>query len=80
MDEKLKAKMIAHQVLDDPGRDPDDDLAVLSRQLLRAFERLEPVAIAPSHDPAVTRRGADVRARLLEPKTITSLHRTEEKP
>lgn len=33
------AYRLANKVLEDAGRDPDDDLAVLARQFLRAIER-----------------------------------------
>jgi hypothetical protein len=36
--EKQRAIRIANKVLDRPSGDPDDDLAVLSRQLLRALK------------------------------------------
>jgi hypothetical protein len=38
--EKEQAITLANRVLDRTGADPDDDLAVLARQLLRALERL----------------------------------------
>jgi hypothetical protein len=38
--EKELAIELANRVLDRPGGDPDDDLAVLARQFLRALERL----------------------------------------
>lgn len=34
-------RVLAHLILARPYGDPDDDLAVLSRQLLRADERIE---------------------------------------
>jgi hypothetical protein len=40
MTEKDEAIALAERVLDRPYADPDDDLAVLARQLLRALERL----------------------------------------
>ena len=40
MSEKEQAIILANKVLDRPYGDPDDDLAVLARQLLRALERL----------------------------------------
>jgi len=39
--ERSLARGIANRVLDRPNADPDDDLAVLARQLLRAHERLD---------------------------------------
>lgn len=39
-DEKSDAIKLAEGVLDRPSGDPDDDMAVLSRQFLRALERL----------------------------------------
>ena len=38
--ERDVAIALANRVLDRPGADPDDDLAVLARQFLRALERL----------------------------------------
>jgi hypothetical protein len=40
MSEKEFAIILANKVLDRINADPDDDLAVLARQLLRALERL----------------------------------------
>jgi hypothetical protein len=40
MSEKQDAIILANKVLDRIDADPDDDLAVLARQLLRALERL----------------------------------------
>jgi hypothetical protein len=39
-DEKADAIRLAERILDRVNADPDDDLAMLSRQLLRALERL----------------------------------------
>lgn len=41
MDEYTQALAIANHVLDRPNADPDDDLSVLARHLLRANERIE---------------------------------------
>lgn len=38
--ERTKAIVLANKVLDRDAADPDDDLAVLSRQLLRAQEEI----------------------------------------
>ena len=38
--EKDRAIILANEMLDRPWADPDDDLAVLARQFLRALERL----------------------------------------
>ena len=38
--EMQRAIALADRVLDRPDADPDDDLAVLARQFLRAMERL----------------------------------------
>lgn len=38
--EKAFAVLLADRILDDPNRDPDGDMSVLARQLLRALERL----------------------------------------
>jgi hypothetical protein len=42
-------RLAALNTLDTPGRDPDDDLSMMSRQFLRALERCEwrPVESAP---------------------------------
>jgi hypothetical protein len=40
MTERDAALALAHRILDRPRADPDDDLALLSRQLLRALERI----------------------------------------
>jgi hypothetical protein len=39
--EKDSVIILANKILDRPSGDPDDDLAVLSRQLLRREERLQ---------------------------------------
>ena len=39
MSELDEAVALANKVLDRPSGDPDDDLAVLARQFLRALER-----------------------------------------
>ncbi len=41
MSEKEEAVKLANQLLDEPNVDPDDNLRVLSRQLLRARETVE---------------------------------------
>lgn len=41
MTEATDAIRLANIILDRPSGDPDDDLAVLSRQLLRTREKLE---------------------------------------
>jgi hypothetical protein len=40
-EEYLSARRLANRVLGQSGRDPDDDLSVLARQLLRADERID---------------------------------------
>lgn len=40
MTEAQQAEAIANKVLDRPNADPDDDMAVLARQLLRTREAL----------------------------------------
>jgi hypothetical protein len=42
--EKDSVIILANKILDRPWGDPDDDLAVLSRQLLRREERLQKIA------------------------------------
>jgi hypothetical protein len=44
-DELTRALLLADRVLDRPGADPDDDLAVLARQLMRTCESI--VAMRP---------------------------------
>jgi hypothetical protein len=44
MIEKDSVIILANKILDRPSGDPDDDLAVLSRQLLRREERLQKIA------------------------------------
>jgi hypothetical protein len=44
MSETGEARVLANRILDRPSGDPDDDLAVLSRQLLRADEWIERAA------------------------------------
>ena len=39
MDEYKATRVLANKILDRPSGDPDDELAMLSRQLLRADER-----------------------------------------
>ena len=41
MDERDEAVVLANHLLDQPLCDPDDDLRVLSRQLLRRHEEIE---------------------------------------
>lgn len=41
MNEREQAIVLANKILDRPRYDPDDDLAVLSRQFLRALEKPE---------------------------------------
>jgi uncharacterized coiled-coil protein SlyX len=40
MTEAEETRVLANRILDRPNGDPDDDLAMLSRQLLRADERI----------------------------------------
>jgi hypothetical protein len=40
MTEGQQTRALAHRILDRPYADPDDDLAMLSRQLLRADEQI----------------------------------------
>lgn len=51
-EERDFAIKLADKVLDTPGRDPDDDLAVLARQFLRAIEWLTEARAANEHDRA----------------------------
>ena len=41
MDERVEAIELANRLLDQPYADPDDDLRVLSRQLLRRHEEIK---------------------------------------
>lgn len=45
MNEKEEAIKLAHRLLDEPNADPDDDLRILSRQLLRAREVLPRIIV-----------------------------------
>lgn len=48
MDEDLKrAIYFANKALDEPSADPDDDLRTVSRQFLRALERIDALTIKP---------------------------------
>jgi len=38
------AEMIANRVLDEPHRDPDEDICILARQLMRAREAINDIA------------------------------------
>src|ERR1700677_3569927 len=40
MTEAEETRILANRILDRPNGDPDDDLAMLSRQLLRADEKI----------------------------------------
>ena len=40
-DERSQADVLANRLLDEPNCDPDDDLRVLARQLLRRQEEVE---------------------------------------
>jgi hypothetical protein len=41
MNELDAAIVLAHRVLDEPGRDPDDDLSMMSRLFLRRLEQAD---------------------------------------
>lgn len=49
------ARMLANKILDRPYGDPDDDLAVLSRQLLRADEKIAGLEATISVYPKTTK-------------------------
>ena len=53
-EEKQRAIVIANAVLDRPNADPDDDLAVLARQFLRALERLGDIRTPDTGDNAMS--------------------------
>ena len=44
MTEVRESRLLANRILDRPNADPDDELAILSRQLLRADEHIERAA------------------------------------
>ncbi len=46
-DEREQARAIANRILDRINADPDDDLAILARQFLRAEEKLLLMPRAP---------------------------------
>ena len=54
--ELQQAIALANKLLDEPGCDPDDDLRVLSRQLLRKVEVLQRIEIALGSIRAETER------------------------
>jgi len=53
MSERTDSLRLARKLLDEPNCDPDDDLRVLSRQLLRRVEVVDKLEkhLAASHDP-----------------------------
>jgi hypothetical protein len=59
MTEKDEAILLANKVLDRPYGDPDDDLAVLARQFLRALERLGEYTPDASSEAGACPRGVD---------------------
>jgi hypothetical protein len=70
MSERSDAVRLAGKLLDEPGADPDDDLRVLSRQLLRHVEAVAALKkdLAARDDPA-----ADLIAANRD--TILDMHR-----
>jgi len=60
MDERAQAITLAHRLLDEPNCDPDDDLRVLARQLLRAREGTEHVVYAYVKDDGSFRIESDI--------------------
>ena len=44
LEEKVAAIVLANKILDRVNADPDDDLAILARQFLRALEQRECLA------------------------------------
>ena len=57
MTEKEQAVLIANKVLDRVSADPDDDLAILARNFLRAREALEIIRNLPDDHVYVRARG-----------------------
>lgn len=51
-DERVDAIALANKLLDEPWCDPDDDLRVLARQLLRAHEQIALLEKAQRPTPA----------------------------
>jgi hypothetical protein len=60
MDERAQAIALAHRLLDEPNCDPDDDLRILARQLLRAREGTEHVVYAYVKDDGSFRVESDI--------------------
>lgn len=79
MTEAEETRHLANRILDRPNADPDDDLAMLSRELLRADEKIAALVLAiaavaevrkpPAETPdlpqdALAKEEADLEARL----------------
>lgn len=60
MDERAQAIALANQLLDKPNCDPDDDLRMLARQLLRATEGTQYMAFAYVRDDGHFRVESDI--------------------
>ena len=52
-DERREALVLADAILDRPNADPDDDLAVLARHLLRAQESIDALSAKLAAGPAM---------------------------
>ena len=61
MTEKEQAILLANKVLDRPYADPDDDLALLSRQFLRSLEREEKFRHAGEYFASICKQVSKLR-------------------
>lgn len=57
--EFAQALKLANRILDDASRDPDSDISMLSRQLLRRVENVETLLTAEIAEGAVEQAGAE---------------------
>jgi hypothetical protein len=72
--ERERAIKLANFILDETGRDPDDNLSMLSRQLLRATERAQPPAdLAKSCEEVMVKIGACYDDGSVDPGDLKSL-------
>lgn len=72
MAERDDAIRLANKVLDDAGRDPDDDLSMLSRQFLRSLEG-HIVTVPAEPTEAMISAGYDRLSKLYEQKATSGM-------
>jgi hypothetical protein len=70
--ERDDAIRLANAVLDDASRDPDDDLAMISRQFLRSLER-HIVSVPAEPTEAMISAGYDRLSKLYEQKATSGM-------